>query len=75
MKAKLSLAERVYCCEHCGLSLDRDVNAALNIEKYAAQGCGEALNDQGDESAGYSVKGSETVSLRTDKLNRESILV
>ena len=31
VKAKLSLAERVYRCEHCGLTMDRDLNAAVNI--------------------------------------------
>jgi len=28
---KLTLADRVYTCEKCGLILDRDHNAALNI--------------------------------------------
>ena len=31
VKAKLSLAERTYRCEHCGLVMDRDLNAAINI--------------------------------------------
>lgn len=31
VKAKLSLAERVYRCDGCGLSMDRDLNAAVNI--------------------------------------------
>ncbi len=30
-KAKLSLSERTYRCEHCGLQIDRDLNAALNL--------------------------------------------
>ena len=31
VKAKLSLAERVYRCDGCGLTMDRDLNAAINI--------------------------------------------
>ena len=32
VKAKLSLSERVYRCDACGLSIDRDLNAAINIK-------------------------------------------
>ena len=31
VKAKLSLSERVYKCDGCGLVMDRDLNAAVNI--------------------------------------------
>ena len=31
LKAELDLSERTYCCERCGLTLDRDFNAAVNI--------------------------------------------
>ena len=31
VKAKLSLSERVYRCDVCGLSIDRDLNAAINL--------------------------------------------
>ena len=31
VKAKLSLSERVYRCDACGLVMDRDLNAAVNI--------------------------------------------
>ena len=33
VKAKLTLAERTFCCERCGLVLDRDLNAAHNLAK------------------------------------------
>jgi len=42
-KAKLSLSERVFCCESCGHREDRDVNAARNLLKLAASGA-ESLN-------------------------------
>jgi putative transposase len=38
VKAKLSLAERTFRCGHCGLVLDRDVNAARNLLHLAASG-------------------------------------
>ena len=31
VKAKLSLSERTYSCDSCGLVIDRDLNAAINI--------------------------------------------
>jgi putative transposase len=49
VKAKLTLAERVYRCDACGLVLDRDVNAAQNLLLLAASGadsvnaCGAAV--------------------------------
>ena len=35
MKAKLALSERTYRCEHCGLIIDRDANAAANLTSLA----------------------------------------
>lgn len=46
MKAKLALSERTYQCESCGLVVDRDVNAALNLLKLAANGA-ESINARG----------------------------
>ncbi len=36
VKAELALAERTYACDACGLVLDRDVNAAVNLARYQA---------------------------------------
>jgi putative transposase len=46
-KDALTLAERVMKCEHCGFSLDRDLNAAINLRNVvshtmSACGSGEA---------------------------------
>jgi putative transposase len=38
VKAKLSLDERVYHCETCGLSIDRDLNAAINLARQGLAG-------------------------------------
>lgn len=35
VKTKLRLWERVYNCEHCGLEIDRDRNAAINLARHA----------------------------------------
>jgi putative transposase len=38
VKAKLSLDERTYHCEACGLSIDRDLNAAINLARLGLAG-------------------------------------
>lgn len=30
----LTIKDRVYICENCGISIDRDINAAINLDKY-----------------------------------------
>ncbi len=37
VKAKLALSERVFTCDKCGLVIDRDLNAALNLARMAQQ--------------------------------------
>lgn len=46
VKAKLSLSERIYRCERCGLVIDRDLNAAININ--VAGSAPETLNARGE---------------------------
>ena len=36
VKASMRLSERVYQCERCGMVLDRDLNAARNLESLAS---------------------------------------
>ena len=45
VKAKLSLSERVYRCDGCGLAMDRDLNAAVNI--LVAGSAPETINAHG----------------------------
>ena len=45
VKAKLSLSERVFHCDACGLSIDRDLNAAVNIK--VAGSAPETVNAHG----------------------------
>ena len=49
-KAKLALSERTFVCTMCGLVLDRDVNAAVNLAAYGRQviaGSGPEINGRG----------------------------
>lgn len=48
-KQKMPLSKRVYECENCGLKIDRDLNASINLELYpttdslsGSQACGES---------------------------------
>ena len=43
MKAKLTLSDRIYACDVCGRTEDRDINAARNLLSLAASGA-ESLN-------------------------------
>ena len=36
-KDEMPLSERTYECESCGLEIDRDLNAALNLKQYAVE--------------------------------------
>ena len=47
-KAALALSTREYRCHVCGLVMDRDENAAINIENEAARSA-DSLNGRRDE--------------------------
>ena len=49
VKAKLSLNERVYTCDGCGLVMDRDLNAAINIK--VAGSAPETQNARGGDTS------------------------
>jgi putative transposase len=51
MDADLRLADRVFRCEDCGLVMDRDLNAAINLSKLAGS-FSDSQNACGEESAG-----------------------
>ena len=64
-KKDLSLSDRTYHCSECGLELDRDVNAAINLKTLAA-GHAESINDCGvrirpRKSSGEEAMNDETV--------------
>lgn len=42
VKGKLSLSERTFICEKCGNTLDRDLNAAINLRQHCLHKIGRA---------------------------------
>jgi putative transposase len=55
IKENLKLSDRLYICENCGLEIDRDLNAAINIKNFGliktttaghvgSKACGETLS-------------------------------
>ena len=64
-KDDLKLSERTYHCSACGISIDRDINAAINLKTLAA-GHAESINDCGVQvrprkSSGEEAMNDETV--------------
>jgi putative transposase len=50
IKSELALSERVYSCEACGLDIDRDRNAALNLARLVAVSSTETTKTPGGEA-------------------------
>ena len=58
VKTKLPLAERTYKCEGCGLVIDRDLNAAINIR--VAGSAPETVNAHGGTGSRNDLSGHAT---------------
>jgi putative transposase len=61
-KEILKLSERIYKCENCGLEIDRDLNAAINLANYSStskcegtKACGE-VNSSSEKKCRTSMK-------------------
>lgn len=65
VKDKLTLSDRIFICEDCGFTCDRDENAARNLEKMAAD---RAVSARGDGSSARKRK----LTLRSLSAKRES---
>ena len=76
IKPELSLSERSYVCEDCGMVLDRDLNAAINLRMVAVSSI-DTQNAYGERSAGLFNGTSETalVEVGTNQLYGLSINV
>ena len=71
VKVKLSLSERTYRCDSCGLTMDRDLNAAINI--MVAGSAPETLNAHGETvRRGGQIGRATRVSVKCEPSVRES---
>jgi putative transposase len=48
VKAKLSLDQRVFECEVCGLKIDRDINAAIHLARQGLAGTSSVTGRGGE---------------------------
>lgn len=56
INAALTLSDRFWTCEHCGMTHDRDLNAAINLEKYSKEKntvSSTGIYACGEEGSGY----------------------
>jgi len=66
IKHDLKLSDRVYKCSSCGLELDRDLNAAINLKQLAVSYT-ESINACGDVSSGSNFIGVKLLSMKQEK--------
>ena len=66
-KERLTLNDRIYHCNICGLTMDRDINASINILNRATFGQ-KGSNAQGDMASAIQQESKSRIDeLRTDK--------
>jgi len=53
IKVEMGLNERVYICDHCGWKIDRDLNAAINLEQVTTGSSPERYACRESVSPGY----------------------
>lgn len=69
VKTKLDLGERMYVCEKCGNVINRDYNAALNLENIArlfAESTSENSNAHGENVRLVSLKDIKRISMKCE---------
>ena len=70
VKSELTLAERIFKCDSCGWTCDRDENAALNLERYALS---YSVNACGAESADAPLRKQESSSILCSNVEHCSV--
>jgi putative transposase len=69
VRTKLALSERVFTCGACGLVIDRDLNAALNLAHTAQQ----HAHAEGNEKCHVARTGRETQNVRRGQVSPSTL--
>lgn len=64
IKKDLTLADRTFVCDSCGLKIDRDLNASLNLESYTVSSTG--INACGEDHVNRSLDPVNISSLKQE---------
>ena len=74
---EMPLSERIYICNRCGMQMDRDINASINILNRATLGQRESHAQEDMASAVQQASKSRIDELRTEKTHplRDAVIV
>ena len=62
IKTDLTLSQRMFICDECGFTLDRDYNASLNLRRVAASSTDTLKMPVGVDGSGlFNIRSSETI--------------
>ena len=62
IKTDLTLSQRMFICNECGFTLDRDYNASLNLRQVAASSTDTLKTPVGVDGSGlFNIRASETI--------------
>jgi len=74
IKKTLTLADRIFRCDACGLEIDRDLNAAINLARYGTgqsyRQCGGKLYACGEDGSASFKSAEISVSVEEDDCNQ-----
>jgi putative transposase len=78
-KQAMTLADRTFTCESCGMEMNRDANAAINLKLWAMREMNRAgtvrIYARGDTAIGDEIrKSSRCVSLKREKFRDNQVL-